>query len=124
MCKLLLCFSPLCSSIGRTAWSHGLEGACGSIVLLLVCFGSTEEGGEETGLDNRVNVKGLLSVICHSGACYFPGKSFDLADLCSRGLGSASLIAVMKQAGIFTEVTFHLNTCLLWGCSGCLPFSS
>lgn len=81
-------------------------------------------GGRGNWPRYRVNVKGLLSVICHSGACYFPGKSFDLADLCSRGLGSASLIAVMKQAGIFTEVTFHLNACLLWGCSGCLPFSS
>lgn len=50
---LLLCFPPLCSSIDRTARSHGLEGACGSVVLLLVCFGSVEEGGEETGLDTE-----------------------------------------------------------------------
>lgn len=78
---LLLCFPPLCSSIDRTARSHGLEGACGSVVLLLVCFGSVEEGGRGNWPRYRVNVKGLLSVICHSGACYFPGKSFDLADL-------------------------------------------
>lgn len=51
ICKLLLCFPPLCSSIGRTARSHGgsLWQCSVTACLLWECGG----GGEETGLDTE-----------------------------------------------------------------------
>lgn len=59
-------------------WAGGSLWQCSvTACLLWECGG----GGRGNWPRYRVNVKGLLSVICHSGACYFPGKSFDLADL-------------------------------------------